>query len=155
MSIMEKTPEARPGTLQPQQDANITWLYFAPPGHTLEMCQRPDYLRNVLRECGQQRQPTKHAWNKIEIIAEDGTWEAELRITSVADGLVTTRALRVWRDPKAADKPATPKGYKTEHVPSNGWRSLDPAGAVIVEKKQTEIEAIRAAIDHAKKAKGD
>lgn len=156
MSIMEKAPEARPGSLQPQQDANVTWLYIAPPGTTLDMCQRPDYWRNVVRECGQQRLPNAHAWNKIEIIAEDGTWEAELRITSVADGLVQTRPIRVWRDQKTQqEKPAVPSGYVVEHIARNGWRALDPKHAIIVEKKQTEIEAIRAAIDHAKRAKGD
>ena len=88
----------------------MTLRYFAPRGHALEDCLRPDYWRNVTREAGQQRVPNRHAWNKIEILAEDGTWEAELRVLSVDHGLVHTRVLREWAAPSkpgpAPDPPA-------------------------------------------------
>lgn len=156
MSLMEKAPEARPGSLQPVNDANITWLYIAPAGTTLEMCQAPTYWHNVTRECGQQRVPGKHAWNKIEILAEDGSWEADLRVTSVEGNLVHTRTLRVWHQTqKPSERLNPPKGYTVEHVPGNGWRALDATKTIITQKLATEGEATRAAIDHAKKAKGD
>lgn len=149
----DKKPEARPGTLEVLHDASVSWRYIAPSGHTLEMCQRADYWRNLIRECGQQRVIGRHAWNRIEIIAEDGTWEADLRILSVADGLVHTRLIREWNAPaKPGKKPALPEGYTVEHIPSNGWRALDPNGAPIVTNQPIEDDAIRAAATHARKA---
>lgn len=150
--MMELTP-ARPGVLELATDAAATWRYMAPPGHSLEMCQRPDYWRNCLRELGQQRIGGRHAWNKIEIIAEDGTWEAELRVVAVGDGLVQTRLLREWSAPKTPGrKPALPDGYRVEHIEGNGWRALDPNGAIVRDKLQTEEMAVRAASQHARTA---
>jgi hypothetical protein len=155
MTIMDKTPEARPGSLENAGDAAVTWRYLAPGGHTLEMCQRPDYWRNCSREVGQQRVLGRHAWNRIEIISEDGTWEAELRVLSVANGLVQTRLLREWTAPqKPGRKPNVPDGYKVEHISGNGWRALDAHGAPVVVNQTTEDDALRAAYAHAKQAKG-
>lgn len=150
---MEKRPEAKPNSLEPAQDAATTWRYFAPAGVTLEMVQRPDYWKNAVRELGQQRVPGRHAWNKIEVISEDGTWEAELRVTSVAQGLVVTRLLREWAAPvRAGRKPNLPDGYVVEHIPSNGWRALAPGGDLVATNQTIEADAIRAAYDHSKKA---
>lgn len=155
MTIMEKKPEARPGALENAADAAITWRYIAPAGHTLDMCQRPDYWRNVTRECGQQRVVGRHAWSRIEIIAEDGTWEAELRILTVANGLVHTRLLREWTAPqKPGRKPNVPDGYTVEHITGNGWRALDPNGAPVAVNQTTEDDATRAAYAHSKQSKG-
>src|SRR5690606_28754740 len=105
---------------------------IAPAGHTLEMCTQPDYWRHGIRELGQQRVLGRNAWNRIEIICEDGTWEADLRVLSVADGLVNTRVLREWRAPtKPGRKPAVPEGYVVEHISNNGWRVLDPERQII------------------------
>ena len=155
MSLMEKAPEARPGSLDVAHDASITWRYMAPAGHTLEMCKRPDYWKNVIREVGQQRTIGRHAWNRIEIIAEDGTWEADLRVLGIdGSNLVTTRVIREWTDPKAAVKLAVPKGYLVEHITGNGWRALAPGGDIILTGKATEQAAIADAIDHVRRAKG-
>jgi len=145
--------EARPGSLEPLQDAAMVWRYMAPPGVTLDDCKRPDYWRNVVRECAQSRYAGRSSWNRIEIIAEDGTWEAELRILSAADGLVTTRVIREWSAPKQVGrKPSVPDGYVIEHIPNNGWRALDSHGAVVSERLPIEDDAIRAASQHSKKA---
>ena len=150
---MKKTPEARPGSLDVQHDASITWRYFAPSGVTLDMCQRPDFWRNVTKELGQQRVNGRHAWNKIEILAEDGTWEAELRVLSVSAGLVHTRLLREWHAAvKPGRRPQVPDGYQIEHIPNNGWRVLGPNGAPVATNLPVEDEAIRAASAHSKKA---
>ncbi len=152
---MDKKIEARPGSLDVVYDASVIWRYLAPAGHTLEMCQRPDYFRNVVKEAGMQRVLGRHAWNKIEIIAEDGTWEAELRVLSVVEGalpLVNTRLLREWHAPvKPGRKPAVPEGYAVEHIANNGWRALDPNGQIIAANLTIEDDAIRAAATHAKK----
>lgn len=151
--MIERKPEARPGSLEPVHDASITLRYFAPSGHSLEMCQRPDYWRNVVKEAGQQRVFGRHAWNRIEILAEDGTWEAELRVLSAADGLVHTRVIREWAAPaKPGRKPNIPDGYQIEHIPGNGWRVLDTNGTPIATNLPVEDDAIRAAAAHSKKA---
>ena len=148
--------EAKPGSLEPVYDASLPWRHIAPVGVTLEMCQRPDYWRNVIKECGQQRVVGRHAWNTIEILAEDGTWEAELRVLSATDGLVNTRLIREWNAPvKPGRKPNLPEGYVIEHVASNGWRALDPNGQIVTQHQTIEDAAIRAAAAHAKQAKGD
>lgn len=144
---------ARPGSLESQYDAAITWRYIAPVGHTLDDCQHPTYWTNVIKECGQQRIPGRNAFNRIEIIAEDGTWEAELRVLSAADGLVKTRVLREWKEAgRPGRKPAVPDDYKVEMVPGNGWRALDPRGEIVAQRLVTEDEANRAAAAHAKRA---
>lgn len=149
---MEKKSEARPGSLDNLNDCSVTLRYFAPRGHTLDDCIRPDYWRNVTREAGQQRVPNRHAWNKIEILAEDGTWEAELRVLSVDHGLVHVRVVREWAAPaKPGRKPALPEGYTVEHILSNGWRTLDPHGTPIATNLPIEEDAIRAASTHSKK----
>ena len=150
---MDQKPQARPNSLEVAQDSSITWRHYAPVGVTLEMCQRPDYWRNVLREVGQQRIVGRNAWNRIEILAEDGSWEAELRVISVADGLVSTRLLREWSEPvKPGRKASVPEGYTVEMVTGNGWRAVDPNGNVVASKLPVEDQAIKAAVSHSKKA---
>lgn len=152
---MDKSPEARPGSLEHAGEAAITWRYIAPPGTTLADCQRPDYFRNNVRECAQSRYPGRHAWNKIEIIAEDGTWEAELRILSAALGLVHTRLIREWKVAALPGrKPGLPEGYRIEHVQGNGWRCLDQNAGMVAQLLSTEDEALRAAAAHARRSKG-
>lgn len=155
--MLDITAEARPGTLEHLQNVSITLRYVAPLGHMLEDCLRKDYWKNLTRECSQQRIPGKHAWNRIEIIAEDGTWEAELRILSVGPDYVETRLLREWRQPaeKVARKPKAPAGYTVEMVGGNGWRAMAPKGLVVAEKLLTEAEAVKAAEAHASRMKGD
>jgi len=156
---MDKKPEARPGSLEPVYDASMPWRYLAPAGHTLEMCQNPSYWTHHTRELNQQRVLGRHAWNKIEIICEDGTWEAELRVLKVEQGaagaasLVHTRLLNSWHEPsKPGRKASVPEGYVVEHVPENGWRALDSKGRMVIEKQTTEDEALKAAREHARKA---
>lgn len=154
--MLDKTAEARPGTIENLQNVSVTLRYVAPLGHMLEDCLRKDYWKNLTRECSQQRIPGRHAWNRVEIIAEDGSWEAELRILAVGPDHVEMRLLREWRQPaeKAARK-AKSDGYKVEMVPGNGWRAVGPKNFVIAEKLLTEAEAQKAAEDHAARMKGD
>lgn len=146
---------AKPSALERVFDASITWRYIAPAGHTLEMCQVAEYWRNNAKECAQSRISGINPWNKIEIIAEDGSWEAVLRILSVKDGLVETRLLSQWpaSPAKTERKPELPKGFRVEHVANNGWRTFDTYNEVIAQKLATEVQAIEAAIEHAKKAR--
>ena len=151
---MEKKPEARPGSLDNQFDAAVIWRYMAPAGHTIEDCCRSDYWRNVIREVSQQRINQRHAFNRIEILAEDGTWEAEIRIMAVDGHDVTARLLRQWPEPTKAvqTKVEAPEGYTVEHVSGNGWRALEPGGTTLIEKRTTRDEALNRALDHSRKA---
>jgi len=153
---MDRKSEARPGSLEVLHDCSVTWRHMAPAGVALEDCRHPAYWKNVVREASQQRVVGRHAWNRIEILAEDGTWEAELRVLSAADGLVHTRLIREWHaETTRGRKPAVPDDYQIEHIPANGWRVLDPTGDIIAANVAVEEQAIRAAAAHARKAKGD
>ncbi len=145
--------EARPGTLEPLMDVSMIWRHVAPRGVTLEQVRRPDYFRNNIKQAGQSRQAGVHAFNRIEILAEDGSWEAELRVMSAADGLIHTRLLREFREPvKPGRKPNVPDGYTIEHIQDNGWRALDQNSQIIAQRLTTEDAALRAAYDHSKRA---
>lgn len=148
---------ARPGSLEPLSEAAMSYRYMAPIGHTLEMVTHPEYWKNNARECRHTRLSGRNAWNRIEVIAEDGSWEADLRILSVSDsGLVELRVIREWQEAaKPGRKPTIPEGYKVEIVPGHGWRALDRFGEVIAQKLPIESRAVEAALDHARKAKGN
>jgi hypothetical protein len=155
---MTKPNEARSSALDNAADASMTWRYTAPAGHSLQDCLRPDYWQNSVRELGMQRVLGRHAFNRIEILAEDGTWEAELRVMSIDKGLVTTRLLRKWFAEKSASSDApelsAPAGYKVEHITGNGWRALDPKGQILIEKQTERGKALLVAVEHSAKAKG-
>lgn len=153
-SMLNTLNTARPGSLDSATDAAITWRYMVPPGHTLEDCMRPDYFKNCVREAGYQRIAGRHAWNKIELLADDGTWEAMLRVMSVGDGLVTTRLLSHWQEEPKKKLGQVPDGYRVEFIKENGWRALEPGGAMLGEKLPTKAEATDLAINHATKARG-
>lgn len=154
--MSDRKIEARPGSLEPVSDVSLFWRHVVPPGITLDMVRRPDYWRNLVKECGQTRTSGKPSYNKIEVIAEDGTWEADLRVLSAADGLVQTRLLRLWEpDAKPGRKPMVPEGYTVEHIRDNGWRALDPNGIILSSRLPLEEDAVRAASHHARKAKGE
>jgi hypothetical protein len=143
---------AAPSSLEPINDCSIAFRHIAPPGVTLDMCRRPDYWRNNVRECGRSRIAGQRPWNKIEIISEDGSWEAELRILSAADGLVHTRVIREWYvESKPGRKPSLPDGYSIEYVTGNGWRALDAAGMIVSSNLPIEDDAVRAAAHHGRK----
>lgn len=151
---MTNSKAARPGTLESAYDAAIVWRYMAPAGHTLEDCLEKDYWRNALREVGMQRIHGKPAWNRIEIIAEDGTWEAELRVVSVSGETVQTRTIRAWREQLAKAPAPEPEGYTVEYISGNGWRALDRNASAITEKRASRDEALLAAVEHNRRAKG-
>jgi len=146
---------ARPGSLEPLAETSMTYRYMAPLGHTLEMVSHPEYWKNNARECKHTRISSRNAWNKIEVIAMDGSWEAELRIMAVSEaGHVETRCIREWQEAgKPGRKPQLPEGYKVEIIPEQGWRALDRFGAIIAQKLPIESKALEAALDHARKAK--
>lgn len=145
--------EASVGSLQLQQDCANVYRYLAPRGHTLDDVKRVDYWRNNAADLKVQRYAGTRPWHRIEVIADDGSWEAELRVLHVdTTGNVETRVLRAWHgDIKQLRAAEPPKGYRIEHVTARGWRVIDPRGAIIVAEKVTESEALGIAIDHARR----
>lgn len=118
---------------------------------------KPDYWRNNIRELARGRETGKPAFNRIEIMAADGTWEADLRVMEAADGLATLRLLRRWPEVATAkaEPVEAPDGYRVEFIDNNGWRALEPGGHTLTEKRTTRDEAMRRAVEHARKAKGN
>jgi len=118
---------------------------------------KPDYWRNNIRELARGRETGKPAFNRLEILASDGTWEADLRVMEAADGLVTLRLLRRWPESLVEKQPEqpVPEGYRVEFIDNNGWRALEPGGHTLTEKRTTRDEAMRRAVEHARKAKGN
>jgi hypothetical protein len=149
---------ARPGSLEPLSDAAITYRYIAPLGVTLDEVMVPTYWRNNIRDLSRTREPGKSAFNRIEILAADGTWEADVRVMDAADGIATLRLLRVWPEngANAAKEPevSAPDGYRVEFIENNGWRALEPGGNMLIEKRTTRDEALKRAQEHSRKAKG-
>ena len=150
MSMLQAIPEARPGSLDNMLNAAVQMRYMVPADHAPDDLLRPAYWKNVTREAGQQRVPGKHAWNTIRALCDDGSWMIDLLIISVATDAVHVRELTRWdwRSTKAA-----PAGYTVEHVRDNGWRAIEPGGAVIAEKLTARDNAVGAAEAHAEKVR--
>lgn len=96
-----------------------------------------------------------NAWKRFEgregstldILAEDGSFDAHARILKVTEGKVTFRLLREWHEERSDLE--VPKGYRVEFVAGRGWRALDPASAIVIEARPQKIDALIAALDHA------
>lgn len=144
---MTSNKKARPGAVVAELDTRITWTHVAEPGTTLQDCLEPTYWANNLRQLGQQRVVGRHAWNTVTILAEDGSWEAMLRVVGMVPNGAKVRLMWSWRDPDSASKPL-PEGYRIEYVPMNGWRAIDPAGHIIGDKLEVEDAAYRAVEDN-------
>ena len=147
---LQAIPEARPGSLDNMLDAAVQLRYMVPADHAADDLLRPDYWRNVTREAGQQRVPGKHAWNTIRALAEDGSWMLDLLVISVRDGVVHVRELARW-DWRGTE--AAPTGYTVEHIRDNGWRAIEPGGAVIAERRTSRDEAVIEAKKHQEKVR--
>jgi hypothetical protein len=122
----------------------VRWVFMheAAPGVTIDDVMQPGYWKNVAKLLGS----SKNA--KIEVIARDQSWEAELRVYSVGDGFAKVRILNLWDSSKARSKggrpPVLPEGFKADFV-ENGWRVRAPSGDIIVERQATKDDAISAA----------
>jgi len=87
----------------------------------------------------------------VEFMAEDGAWEATVRVLSVDDvGNVRFRVLNSWSAPEIK-KDAVPKGYKVEFIRDHGWRCLDPSGQQVGTYEPTENDAVSLAQSFARR----
>lgn len=87
----------------------------------------------------------------VELIAEDGSWEAEVRVLAVDDvGNIRFRILRHWQA-QEIKKDALPKGYRVEFVRDNGWRCIDPSGQQVGGYEPAETDAVALASSFARR----
>jgi hypothetical protein len=145
---MTAKPECRPTELLIASERRYHFFHIAPAGVTLDQVLEPTYWKSVTLDLKRSK------WPMIEVVCDDGKWEANLRVYSVGDGFAKTRVLQQWDfTGKAGRKPIAPEGYKIEHIPKNGWRALTPGGEIVAEYLPVEEEAIRAAATHARETK--
>lgn len=99
----------------------------------------------------------------IDIVAADDSWDVQLRVVEKGIGYVKMRPRMVWmreetnaRTPdQPANEPDMPEGYKVTFSPNKQvlWQAttIDPH-AVVSKGHKSRVEAINAAIAHARKA---
>lgn len=130
--------EPQVGHLQSAYDRRPNFLLEVPTGTTLEDVLAPGFWKNVWREM--TRGGGKYA--KIEVICEDQTWEAELRVYATGDGFVKCRTLNSWDAKRAQGRPLKlPDGWTAEPVGSS-WRVRNAAGEPVVQNAASEWDAI-------------
>lgn len=109
----------------------------------------------------------------VDVIRADGTLDVQLRCVEVGQGYAVMRPLRVWEDEAAAAARAAaansiananaaepveqaPEDYKITHIPRGAQAGFGvtylPTGAKLAAGLKLKADAIKAAIEHAKKA---
>jgi hypothetical protein len=140
IAAVERQVECPVSELRPYSTQVYQLYHEAAHGVTLEDVQRPGYWRNLWRQLARAR------WTEIVVIAQDGTWEAVLRVTSAGEGFAKTRVLQCWEaDKKRGRPPALPEGFSVDFV-TGGWRVVNRRmNEVITTGHVTEEEAIEVA----------
>lgn len=109
---------------------------------SFEDATSPSYWRSAWREF--------KPYATLDLIAEDNTWEARLRVISAVDGNIRFRVIyKLEAEKRKAD---IPKGYHVEHLSPNGWRVVGPDGSQIGSFEPMEADAVRTATDHARRS---
>lgn len=109
----------------------------------------------------------------IDVVRADGTLDVQLRCVEVGPGFAVMRVLRSWEDAEAAAarnlvaqsidnanaaEPVeqAPEDYKITYIPKGAQSGYGvtylPTSAKLVQGLKLKADAIKAAIDHAKKA---
>ena len=84
--------------------------------------------------------------DRLELVAEDGSWDADVRVTAASPGFAVLRVLREWRAPVDAlqgEAGAPTVGF----VPQSGWVLFGADGAPIA-RFADEVSARAALSDH-------
>jgi hypothetical protein len=138
-----KKPAASPHQLQDSRSVKLELFHVVPSGLSLDAVLDPSYWRNAWKVLDGKTNST------IELVAEDGAWEAMARVLSAKDGIVKLRVVSKWEADRS--KASVPDGFKVEFIPGKGWRALDTDNTVIVDGEPAEADAIAAAVARAKK----
>lgn len=136
-----------PWDLKQKHSALLEFVHIVPPGVTLETALSSSYWRNAWKVLEGKKYST------IDLLADDGSFDVTVRILDATATSMEFRVVREW-EPKRAPgrKPNVPNGYTVEHLPDQGWRAVAPDGTVLIEKKASEDDALKAALNHARKA---
>jgi hypothetical protein len=119
----------------------INFLHEVPHGVTFDQVRENAYWANAWKRFQGKEMST------VDFIAEDGSWEAQVRIVRVTEGKVEFRVLHEWKEEAAISE--VPKGYRVEFISENGWRAFDPNNALVIDKQAQRNWALEAALDHA------
>lgn len=140
-------PAIAPWDMKLKSSAVLEFFHVVPSGISLETALGASYWRNAWKVLEDKKYST------INLIADDGAFDVTARLLAIDAHSVEWRVLREW-EPKRAPgrKPSVPEGYVVEHLPGDGWRAVAPDGSVLVAKKASEDDALRAALTHSKKA---
>lgn len=130
-------PVCQPHDIKERNSALVSFFHIVPAGISLDQVLAPSYWRNAWKMFERRVHST------IDLVADDGAWEAKVRVTAVAENVVRLRVLSRWT-PEAPIKEA-PDGVKIEHLPSFGWRAVAADGVTLAEGLPSRDEAIAAA----------
>lgn len=126
------------------QYARSEWYIKVPMGTTLEMLLTPSFWAH--------HQVKLRIGDKIEAIAEDGTFDVDLRVIDKDVGYAKMRVLRKWEasaNPEVVVEGQNQKDYtgKPQEFPcinfltSTGWRLLGFDGNTVKQHMATKDEA--------------
>jgi hypothetical protein len=143
-----------PARLVRSDVANTRWFHRAAIGTTAEMVVEPDYWVNNGRQIKTD--------DKIEVLAEDGSFDMEVRVLAVDPrGLwAQVRVLRLWQETvqqtrRERQRAPDPDGYLIEYAgPHDKFRIIDRAGHRVSRYHSTEADAY-AALEALKKEKAE
>ncbi len=119
------------------ESAQLAYRALVPVGHTLEMLLDPLYW-------GHHAKGLK-LWSFVVAIAEDGSFDADLRVVAHADTWAKMRPLRVWQEaPGKAVGDPTPVRARYRHEFVGGtWRVVSDMGKVVEKGFTNKDDAIR------------
>lgn len=137
--------EARPGALTVTRHCSFVFRHIVPHGVTLADCCRASYWQDHLKELAHEHVAGKRPFHSIELIAEDGSWEADIRVLKCnpADKTLSVRVIREYCQPEFDRK--LPAGFSVEFIKGAGWRVFSPRHEMIAECLRTEAMAYEAA----------
>jgi hypothetical protein len=119
------------------------WFVLVPTGVTVEQLTVPSFWAHQVSKL------RKH--DRVEAVAEDGSFDVELRVIDKDVGFAKMRILREWRNPEMA-VPSNKEQYsdKPHHFPcvdykaASGWRVIGFDGNVVKENLASEADALLA-----------
>ncbi len=127
------------------------------PGTTPEMVLDPDFwVHGSLQTEGYASGSILKVWDRIEVLAEDGSFDLELRCVAIdARGYWAQMRLLNWwpkslrvknewlelPDKTSVQQRADPDGYVVEHAGAHKWRIVDRAKQIVDRGYPSEADA--------------
>ena len=116
-----------PHDIKERSSVAVSFFVRVPAGIGLAEATSPAYWRNAWKVLEHRILST------IDLVAEDGEWEASVRVLQATPTVMKFRVLSQWQpDAKDAARKA-PDGVKVEFITEAGWRALFGDGTVIAD----------------------